>query len=306
MGVPQLLLVFLLAGCFSLSTWLGPRFASLNTRPTTGFMGTMFGESRRLFASHFFTRSDVYFHSGYYPSIFDRADAKKENHLAESAGAKETAHDEHEEAEHVHDDHCEHGEEHGFLGKPKDPMDAFTRHFFVSAHTHLTEKGTNAPKEILPWIRLAAQLDPQKVESYVVGAFWLRQLNKNDEAEQFLREGLRHNPRNFEIMLELGRSYFEREDYIRARNILEMGMRCWREQENPKPDDQKNIYAAEQIVNFLARVEDRAGNRERTIEWLTLLKKVSPTPGQIDKRIAEVRAGAPLEARNSGRQSVSQ
>ncbi len=295
MGTPQLSLVLLLTGCFSLAAWLGPRFNQLNTRQGDSFMATMFGESRRLFANHFYTRSDVYFHSGYYPSIFDKAETKKENHLAESAG-KESSHDEHEEAKHEHNEHCDHGEEQGFLGKPKDPMDAFTRHFFVSQHKHLTEKGTNGPKEILPWIKLASQLDPQKVESYTVGAYWLRQLNKNEEAEQFLREGLRHNPRSYEIMLELGRSYFERKDYVRARNVLEMAITRWREQENSKSEDQQNRFAAMQILNHLARVEDRTGNRERAIEWLAILKKVSPHPAEIDKRIAEVRAGQPLEA----------
>ena len=295
MGAPQLSLVLLLTGCFSLAAWLGPRFNQLNTRENNSFMATMFGDSRRLFANHFYTRSDVYFHSGYYPSIFDQAEAKKENHLAESAG-QESGHDNHE-AGHVHDEHCQHGEEHGFLGRPKDPMDAFTRHFFVSEHKHLTEKGTNAPKEILPWIKLAAQLDPQKVESYTVGAYWLRTLNKNAEAEEFLREGLRHNPHSYEIMLELGRSYFEREDYTRARNVLEMAMTYWREQENSKSGEEQNRFSAMQILNHLARVEDRTGHRERTIEWLAILKKISPHPAEIDKRIAEVRAGQPLEIR---------
>lgn len=296
MGAPQLTLVLLLTGCFSLAAWLGPRFNQLNTRQENGFMATMFGESRRLFANHFYTRSDVYFHSGYYPSIFDKAESKKENHLAESA-SKQTGHEDHDEAGHVHDEHCHHGEEHGFLGKPRDPMDAFTRHFFVSEHTHLTEKGTNAPKEILPWIKLAAQLDPQKMESYTVGAYWLRTLNKNAEAEQFLREGLRQNPHSYEIMLELGRSYFERADYDRARNVLEMAIAHWREQENPRPGDQQNRFAAMQILNYLARVEDRTGHLERTVEWLAILKKISPHPDDIDKRIAEVRAGQPLEIR---------
>ncbi len=294
MGASALSLILLLVSCFSLATWVGPRFDQLSSRRNQGLMASMFGESRKLFANHFFTRSDVYFHSGYYPSIFDQANAKKENHLAEHAGAEEAKHPAHGEPGHVHDEHEE--EEENFLGRPKDPMDAFTRHFFVSAHTHLTEKGTNAPKEILPWLKLAAQLDPNKIESYTVGAYWLRTLNKNDDAEQFLREGLRQNPESHEIMLELGRGYFEKRDYARARSVLEMAITRWREQENPKPDDQKNKFAAAQIVNHLARVEDRCDHRERAIRWLELLKKISPHPEEIDKRIAEVRAGQPLEA----------
>jgi tetratricopeptide (TPR) repeat protein len=160
------------------------------------------------------------FHSGYYPGIFDQAGNDRENHLATSAGAQEKAHDKHEEEKgHAHDEHCEHDDEHDFLGAPKDFMDAFTRHFFVSEHTHLDEKGTNAPREILPWLKLAAELDPNKVESYTVGAYWLRQLQKNDEAEEFLREGFRHNPQSYEIAFELGRSYFDKKDFVRARNF---------------------------------------------------------------------------------------
>lgn len=310
MNAPRLTLVLLLVGCFALAAGLSPRFEQLNARREGGFMASMFGESRKLFANHFFTRSDVYFHSGYYPSIFDQAGAKKENHLAEKAGAEaknvnpahgESGHEHHEgegakESEHVHDEHCQHGEERDFLGPPKDPLDAFSRHFFVSKHTHLTDKGSNAPKEILPWIQLAAKFDPEKVESYTVGAYWLRQVNKNEEADQFLREGLRRNPRSYEIMLELGKGYFEKSDFDRARNVLEMAVRRWREQENPKPVEQQDRFPAEQILNYLALVEDKSGHGEQAINWLQIVKKLSPHPEEIEKRISEIRAGKPLKA----------
>ncbi len=175
-------------------------------------------------------------------------------------------------------------------------MDAFTRNFFVSQHTHLTDKGTNAARDILPWIKLAAKLNPRKVESYTVGAYWLRDLRKLDEAEQFLREGLVANPQSYEIMLELGRSYFERREHDRARNILETAISTWREQENPKPAEDRDRFAASQILNFLAALEDRTGHRERAVQWLEIVKTLSPHPEEIDKRIADVRSGKPLEA----------
>lgn len=333
MSTPAISLGLLTAGCFSLATWVGPSFDQMHTRRGDSVLGGILGESRQLFANHFFTRSDVYFHSGYYPSIFEQAGMKKENHVAVRAekcehdhegpcdhdhgddhkaghadahdDAKETkGHAEAKEAAHEHDEHCDHDKkcshgdkcdgDHSFLGKAKDPMDAFSRHFFVSQHTHLTDKGTNAPKEILPWIKLAAQLDPHKVESYTVGAYWLRSLHKNGEAEQFLREGLRHNPSSYEILLELGQTYFEQKDYVRARNVLERGMERWRERENPKPQEQQDRFAALQILNYLARTEDRTGNAERTVRWLEIVRKISPHPEEVDKRIAEVRAGQRL------------
>ena len=296
MRAPHLTLVLLLAGCFSLATWIGPRFESSMNRRDEGFVANMLGGSRRLLSIHFYTRADVYFHGGYYPSIFDQP-KEKENHLAEEAGHEDHAeehHPKHGEAGHVHDEHEEEGGD--FLGKPKDPMDAFTRHFFVTQHSHLTEKGSNAPKEILPWFKLAAQVDPRNITNYTQGAYILRLVHKDAEAEQFLREGLRQNPTSYEIMLDLGRGYFDKKEYDRSRNVLEMAMARWREQENPKPAEQQNRFIAEQIVNYLARTEARTGQRERAIQWLQLLKKLSPHPDEIDKRIAEVRAGQSLEA----------
>ena len=319
MSAPILSLVLLVVSCFSLATWVGPRFENNQRRRGEGVLGNMLGDSRKLFANYFFTRSDVYFHSGYYPSMFDQV-KPKENHLATGAKTEPCEHDhahegpcehdhghkaskpepkaeKHGEGEHVHGEHCNHGEEEtDFLGKPKDYFDGFSRNFFVTKHTHLTEKGTNAAREILPWIKLAAQLDPRKVESYTVGAFWLRDLKRDAEAEQFLREGLRLNPESHEILLELGRGYVARRDYERARNVLEMAFRRWREQENSKPVEQQNRFAAGQILNNLVLVEDRLGNRDQAVSWLGIVRKVSPHPEEIDKRIAEVRAGQPFEA----------
>lgn len=321
MNAPILSLLLLVVSCFSLATRLDSHFDANQSRRGAGVgaMGNMLGNSRKLFADHFFTRSDVYFHSGYYPGIFDQG-KMKENHLAAGAQEEKCAHDhghegacEHDhghqeskpepkagkpgEAEHVHGEHCDHGEEGtDFLGQPKDCLDAFSRNFFVSKHTHLTEKGPNAAKEILPWIKLAAQLDPNKIESYTVAAYWLREMKKDAEAEQFLREGLRHNPESYEILLELGRGYVTGHDYVRARQVLELGFRRWREQENGKPADQRNIFSVLQILNNLALVADRSGQREQAVHWLELIRKASPHPEEIDKRIAEVRAGKPLEA----------
>ena len=316
MGSPLLSLMLLFVTCFSLATWTGPRFGELSTRRDKGFLTSTLGETRKLLANHFFTRSDIYFHSGYYPSIFDQARTQKEEHLAEEAGSirpihnadKEDGHkhdgqcdhgagsDRRQEAGHQHNEHCDHGGDSGFLGKPRDVMEAFSRNFYVTKHTHLTEKGPDAAKEILPWIKMAAKLDPNKVESYTVGAYWLRSLNKDEEAEQFLREGFRRNPHSYEILLELGKGYYDKRDYGRARNVLELSLNRWRDQEGPKTAGHQNRFAAQQILNYLAVVEDRCGNRERAIGLLEIVKKLSPMPEQIEKRIAELRAGQSLSA----------
>ena len=140
-----------------------------------------------MFANEFFTMADVYFHSGYYPSIFDLREEGTKEIVAESHGHSDSPEDEMKE---------------DFLGKPKDWIDRFGRHFRITEHTHLEH---SHEREILPWLQLAADMDPQMIQTYTVGAYFLRQhLNQPQEAEAFLREGLRNNPDNYEILVRVG------------------------------------------------------------------------------------------------------
>src|SRR5947207_458786 len=118
-------ILFLFAAAFSLSTWLEPRFqAWAGTRAkSSDILSVALGDSRRLFAKHFYVKADAYFHSGYYPTIFDNHPASGPMHMTAAAGAGLQDHEEGTD----------------FLGQPKDWLDAFSRHFFPSRHRHLGE-----------------------------------------------------------------------------------------------------------------------------------------------------------------------
>ncbi len=94
---------------------------------------------------------------------------------------------------------------------------------------------------MLPWLRLAADMDPQKIETYTVGAYFLREhLNRPREAEAFLREGLRHNPNSYEILFELGRLYDENyHDTDRARDVWLLALNKWSERFKNDPKGAK-------------------------------------------------------------------
>jgi tetratricopeptide (TPR) repeat protein len=268
---PLLVLAALLALAFTLATGLASRAEGWSVRAKSdNVFGMMFGDGRKLFANHFFTMADVYFHSGYYPSVFDKNAGEEKEIISASHGRKETEEDEKNE---------------DFLGKPKDWIDAFGRHFRITQHTHL-EHGTE--REILPWLRLAADLDPQKIETYTVGAFFLREhMGKTQEAEAFLREGLRNNPDSCEILFELGRLYRDGlHDISRARNVWELGVRKFLLR---SPDQQKedSIVLDELAVN-LANLEEAAGNYGQAIDWFHLAQKVSPNPGALQKQIDDL------------------
>ncbi len=229
--------------------------------------GMMFGDGRKLFANHFFTMADVYFHSGYYPSVFDQRATEEKEIISASHGHKDSEEDEKNE---------------DFLGKPKDWVDAFGRNFRITQHTHLENHNE---REILPWLRLAADLDPQKTEVYTVGAFFLREhLNRPDQAEVFLREGLRNNPDSYEILFELGRVYHDAyHDLDRARNVWQLGIKKFMVAPADRQKDDKLIF--EELVVNLARIEDEAGNYGAAIDWFHAAQKVSPAPDALQKQI---------------------
>lgn len=267
-----LVLLLLLAACFSLATVIQPRAQGWSKRAGSGsVLKVLLGDSRRLFANHFFVQADVSFHSGYYPSIFHQAKAPgNSRHMTAMEG--DAAEEEHER-------------QMNFLGPPRDWIERFGRHFMITAHTHLQG---GKEREMLPWLRLSAELDPQKIETYTVAAYWLRDMGKVREAEAFLREGLRNNPDSYEILFELGRLYRDSEmDTVRTRNVWDLALRKWAEQDaaGKKPDA---LVLADIAVN-LARLEEKEGNLARAVNLLEIARKASPNPDALQQQIDELR-----------------
>ena len=281
-----LLLLALLVFCFGVAADLQPQFQSLeNSRhQSNDFFNLLLGDSSRMFANSFFVKADEYYHSGYYPTIFDNNSAFQTPHMAEDTGTvvSHNGHDEEMEA--------------GFMGAPRDWIDAFGRHFIPNRHTHLDEGGptddlstSDNVREILPWLKLSARLDPDNVTTYTVTAYWLRiRMHKDKEAEQVLREGLRNNPQSYEILFELGRLYNESyHETDRARNVWELAVRYWLKL---SPVDQKeNKLLFEEITTNLGQIENKAGNYPQALNWLQAAQKVSLTPGELQKQIDEIK-----------------
>ena len=302
-AAPIYWLLFLLTCAFTLGTILQPRTASWSPRAeAASLLKVMLGDGRTLFADYFARKADVSFHGGYYPSIFDRTKAPKDTkHM--------TAADEHEEhadeggdhqghnneaavggtADHAEDEHANHADAHeaamDFLGPPRDIFERFGRRFMITEHKHM--EGGDA-REILPWLKVAADLDPHRIETYTVAAFWLRnRLNKPKEAEAFLRDGLKENPNSYEILTELGSLYYQNmSDVGRARNVWELALRRWEAQEPGKKEP--DTFARLQIVDFLSMLEEAEGNYAKAIEYLKIARESSPNPASIQKHIEEL------------------
>jgi tetratricopeptide (TPR) repeat protein len=276
MPAPSLILTLLLSLSFSLGCllqahsdqWFPPKTHS------GGMMQILFGDARRLFANQLFVKADIYFHNGYYPSLFDQGRKPAHKEVAEATQGGE------------HDTEA-HEKEMEFLGQPKDWIDRLGRNFFPSTHSHLDKPGSE--RELLPWLRLSAQMDPHRVETYTVAGYWLRtHLNKVKEAEEFLREGWLANPDSYQILIELGRLYdHDLHDSNRARNLWQLALKKWSQQESGKSDS--DIFSYEQTLALLGNLEEREGNLQQAIDYLSRLAPVSPDRTAVEKQIADLK-----------------
>ena len=287
---PYYWLAFLLTASFTMATLFVPSAEWWNNAPdeklwqqngssaSDNAFQMLLGDGRKMFANQFFVMADVYFHSGYYPSIFD----EHEKDLDVAAGAEGKAGD----SDSTSDD---------FLGPPQDWIDALGRNFEPNKHTHLDAGGATgnvkatAVEEILPWLKLSAEMDPQKIETYTVGAYFLSTVLKQpNRAEEFLREGLRNNPENCELLFAMGRLDYE--DYHNtnlARNVWELAFKKW-EALDVKTNEEAKLTCDEITVN-LGDLERAAGNYPQAIHWLEDAQKVSPAPEALQRQIDEIK-----------------
>jgi tetratricopeptide (TPR) repeat protein len=274
---PIFILIFLLSAVFALAAAIQSRGVAWAGRAQADTaLKMLLGDSRRMFANHFFVKADVSFHSGYYPSIFDQARQSEEDEKAVARRQND------------HDDHADEAHEKAmsFLGQPTDWIDRFGRHFRVTEHTHLEAQGT---REILPWLRISAELDPHRIETYTVASYWLRNtLGKVDEAEQFLREGLQANPDSYELLFELGSLLYEnRHDVSRARNVWETAVRRWhRTEDHQKEPDFQSLH---DMATCLGHLEEAEHNYAKAIAWLEIAKEHAPRPEAVQGQIDELR-----------------
>lgn len=283
---PSFLLSLLGTGALCLAPILDPWSSRLDTDRSGSVLAQLLGDGRRLFANHFFAKADAYFHRGVYPSIFDAP--RTENHMA-SGGDEDQPDPGH---------HHDHAEEAAGAGSPARPTDWIARlndHLKPSVHDELEGLDT---REILPWLKVSAELDPSNVQNFTVTAYWLRvRLNRIDEAEQFLREGLRYNPGNPEILFELGVLRLEgRKDPEGAANLLEQALRGWQTRETGKK--QPDTATGAGILIRLARISEAQGRLPQAMGYLQQLRDLTPDPATIDQQIAELRGklGTPAPA----------
>jgi len=287
MGSPISHIALLIAFCFTLATQIHLWFQgwSGNRLESADLMQVLLGNSRQMLARHFYVKADVYFHSGYYPTMFDQVDRSEGLHIAEHVASDHSSADPHAKDD-AHKD--EHDDLPDFLQKPTNWIEKFGRNFYPTAHEHLEKPAQT--REMLPWLLLASRMNPREAQTYVVTAYWLRSsMGKIDEAENFLREGLGANPGHPEILFELGRIQLEsRKDSVRARNLWEVSLK------NIQIFEEKKISMDEtlklRVLAHLARLEEDVGDIKQAVAYLKQAVPLSAKPENLLKQIQELEA----------------
>jgi tetratricopeptide (TPR) repeat protein len=281
--------------CFGLACYLEKwQLTTQQSRIATGggIFSAILGESQSIISALLYLKADVYFHRGFYPSIFENVSSSGEHsHLKGGADYAEKGFPQNGDGHHVANasqtGHNHEKCEKDVSSAPLDWIDALSRNFYPSVHVHANEI-PGGQKELLPWLKLAAMFDPHRIESYTVAAFWLKSLGKVNEAEEFLRDGLRANPGNPEILFELGKIYKdERKDVARARNLLELALTRWKER--ALNESEPDTFLLQQILANLAQLERDQKNYPLAIKYFEELKKYSPNPQAIQKQIDEMK-----------------
>src|SRR5436190_2042508 len=105
MACPRFILALLFTVCLTCGSYLEPWYQKWSgvENQSGDFLSALIGDSRRLFSNQMVAKADAYFHSGYYPTIFDAPKLEEALHLS---GDHEADH----EGQEVSTNHVEHAE----------------------------------------------------------------------------------------------------------------------------------------------------------------------------------------------------
>lgn len=152
-------------------------------------------------------------------------------------------------------------------------------------------------REILPWMRLATDMDPHNVDAYLTTAFWVATaIRRPDVAESILLEAQRENPRDYRILNERARLLFGKEDDVQAAALLDAALQLWPGALDPS-DRQSQLDLA-QMCSYRGFLYDMRGEREKALELFRKALLVSPDNKALAARVKALEAGQDLSARD--------
>ena len=258
------------------------RFDYLSRQGVSGedLLYKIFGETRKILSMQAYIAGDEYFHGGISRYFMDESERVKCAHIEHATHE----HDGHAcECEHHHEHEREHHQKHlhkedKVVGISKFNILPYVGEIVhVGKHVHLMGE---EEKEMLPWFYYAVRLDPQNIEAYRIGGYWVgRRMSKADEGIKFLKEGILHNPGSWELYAQLANIYFwEKEDYDEALLNYEKALTRLNDANSDK-FDKRLVY------DYAALCYEKFGNIPRAVELYKKILLYFPNDERLRKKI---------------------
>jgi len=106
------------------------------------------------------------------------------------------------------------------------------------AHRHL--QGDDE-KELLPWFVAAVRLNPHHIDAWRDGSYWFYRTGDFHRAEEFISDGIRCNPRDYQLYLDRGILYHRLKKWENSVGDLETARKLWKSDSRDAPFDRKAI-----------------------------------------------------------------
>jgi tetratricopeptide (TPR) repeat protein len=166
----------------------------------------------------------------------------------------------------------------------------------ICPNKHAHTQG-NETSEILPWLRLASQTDPQNIEIYLVACFWLvGDCGRPDLALAAISEAQQKNPERYELLLEEARIHLSLSNNMNAIRALETARKLMQHQPNDAEQASIDLDFIHLSLSYLFEADD---DLEQSISAMAALAKHKPTHSTLE-RLENLKAGAgdPLAAQD--------
>lgn len=163
-------------------------------------------------------------------------------------------------------------------------------HREVSPNRHVHLQGEEV-REILPWLRAAARLDPRNVEVYLVTAYWLAgDLRRPDLALEVLREAQANNPASYEVHLEKGRVLLRMGERAGAARELDAGLAVWPGTQDRSGEDAR--LGRQSLLLHRALLYEAEGRSQDSVRLLKEILAMFPQRRHIRERLDSLSTGA--------------
>ncbi|MFH1594311.1 MAG: tetratricopeptide repeat protein [Candidatus Omnitrophota bacterium] len=229
------------------------------------------GDTGKIFSDYSYITADIYYHGGIYD--IKNKECKHMEHAGETLSKKD-------DKKHLGDELLHEKGEHA---KDVSKLNILVyigerAHINEHAHLHGDEK-----RELVPWFYYAVRLNPNNIDAYVVGGYWIgQQLNKPNEAIKFLKKGLIDNPDSWKIYNQIGMVHFtENMDYNQALANFKNASTLLTNN-NSDEFDQREVYS------LMAACYEKLGKIDKAIECYRKILVLSPRDKSILKKIASL------------------